>query len=101
MHGDDHRQVPFVVEQRAMAALGPDLDEPGPLQRPDDLTTRDGGELGHAGRRTSTDASSGLASTSGTGLSSKDSSSASRRLARACSWVSPWLATSTARRRAT
>ena len=40
-------------------------------RRPDDLSSRDGRKLGHAGTRTSTDASSGFASISGTGLSSK------------------------------
>ena len=51
--------------------LDADLDEPGPLQRLDELPARDDRELGHAGMRTSTDASSGFTSTSGTGLSSK------------------------------
>ena len=54
-----------------MAALDADLNEPGPLQRLDELPARDDRELGHAGMRTSTDASSGFTSTSGTGLSSK------------------------------
>jgi putative polyketide hydroxylase len=40
-------------------------------ERPDDLTAGGGRELGHAEMRTSMDASSGFASTSGTGLSSK------------------------------
>jgi putative polyketide hydroxylase len=66
-----HCQAPLIVEQLAVAVLGADLREPGPLQRPDDLATRDDRELGHAGMRTSTDASSGFTSTSGTGLSSK------------------------------
>jgi hypothetical protein len=54
-----------------VAALGADPLEPGPLERSDDRATRDDRELGHAGMRTSTDASSGFTSTSGTGLSSK------------------------------
>jgi putative polyketide hydroxylase len=59
------------TEELAMAALDADLDEPGPLQRLDDLPAREDRELGHAGMRTSTDASSEFTSTSGTGLSSK------------------------------
>jgi putative polyketide hydroxylase len=64
---DDDRQTSFIVEELAMAALDADLDEPGPLQRLDDLPAREDRELGHAGMRTSTDASSGFTSTSGTG----------------------------------
>ena len=71
MQGDDDRQVPLIVDQLAVAALDADLDESGPLKRPDDFPARDDRELGHAGMRTSTDASSGCTSTSGTGLSSK------------------------------
>jgi putative polyketide hydroxylase len=52
------------------ATLDADPREPGPLGRPDDVPARDDREPGHAGMRTSTDASSGFASTSGTGLSS-------------------------------
>src|SRR4029453_9426361 len=49
MQGHDHRQVPFIVEQLSVAAHGTDLNEPGPLQGPDHLMSRDGRELGHAG----------------------------------------------------
>jgi putative polyketide hydroxylase len=46
-------------------------DEGPRLSYPDDLPARDDRELGHAGMRTSTVASSGFTSTSGTGLSSR------------------------------
>ena len=61
---DEDRQVTLIVEQLAVAALDADLHAPGPLARPDDLPARDDREPGHAGMRTSTDASSGFTSTS-------------------------------------
>jgi putative polyketide hydroxylase len=61
---DEDRQVTLIVEQLAVAALDADLHEPGPLERLDDLPARDDREPGHAGMRTSTDASSGFTSTS-------------------------------------
>src|SRR5205823_4876466 len=49
----------------------------------------------------STGAMIGACTSAGSGSSSKYSSRASRRLASACSMLSPWLATSTCRQRAT
>jgi hypothetical protein len=71
MQGDNNRQMPLMTAQLAVTALDAGLDKTGSFQRPDDLSSRDGRKLGHAGMRTSTNASSGFASISGTGLSSK------------------------------
>ena len=72
MQGDNDREMPLMTSQLAVTALDAGLDKTGSFQRPDDLSrSRDGRKLGHPGMRTSTNASSGFASISGTGLSSK------------------------------
>ena len=71
MQGDDGRQMRFMTAQLAVTALDADLDKTGSFQGPNDLCSRYDRKLGHAGMRTSTDASSGFAGMSGTGLSSK------------------------------
>src|SRR5215207_10607429 len=100
MQGNDYRQVPLIMGQLAVTAPDAHLAKPARSRTRTTSGPETTGRLGHAEMRTSTEASSGFASTSGTGLSSKQSSSASQRLASACSRVSPWLETSTARQRA-
>src|SRR5579875_1702699 len=98
MQGNDHGAI--VTAELAVASPGADDLEAVPLQGAGEPGTGDDGQplRAHAESFTSTGATIG-SDTSGAGSSSKYSSRASRRLARASSMVRPWLATSTSRHR--
>src|SRR5919198_715739 len=93
--------TPVAISKLLVAAARSDHCEPCALQGLHRLLPGDDRErAAHAGMRTSTGATIGWDACTG-GASSKYSSSASFRLARASSTLWPWLATSTSRQRAT
>ncbi len=99
---DDHGPTAVRVAEFEVAATLAAPFKPGPLQRRHQRAAgHHWGTGAHAGTRTSIWVTSGGSVGGAAGTSSKYSSSASLRLARAFSTVLPWLATSTSRQRAT